>query len=320
MRRVVSVGLALAITGLVFAWLLRDGAAQAFVSAVSRADPGLLALAALLAIAIQGMRAWRFAILADGRLSPPSRGMMSIATRLILLNFILPFKLGELGFPVMMRKAFGMPLAQSAGILILCRLMDVTVVLSILLSMAALLLTSDVLGWRGEILAVIGLMMLILPMVIIDLVPGFQRWLRFSPRLHGLAEQLGRGARMILPWTERIAVFFLTCFIWLSHALIAYLTALSIQAGIALAPLAMASAASNLAFALPINGIAGLGPPQAAWATMLHLAGTDWDPAVATALLCHGLLLVTVSLWGVIDYLWEIMAPPQPALEKDKKA
>ncbi len=35
----------------------------------------------------------------------------------------------------------------------------------------------------------------------------------------------------------------------------------------------LASAAANLAFALPVSGLAGRGPPQAAWAGALHLTG-----------------------------------------------
>jgi hypothetical protein len=31
---------------------------------------------------------------------------------------------------------------------------------------------------------------------------------------------------------------------------------------------------------------------------MLNLAGHDWAPAITSALLCHGLLLITLALFG----------------------
>ncbi len=308
-KRLISALLALGITGLVLWWLLRDGAGQALVKAASRADIRLLALAALLAVAIQVIRAWRFAILANGSMALPSRKMIAIATRLILLNFVLPFKLGELGFPVMMKRAFNTPFAEGTGILILCRLLDFGVVAAILLLTAAYLLAPGLIGWSREIVGLVGLMLLSLPMLMIDWLPGLRRLMRPWPKLDVLAEQLSFGVRMARPATRRVPIFVLTCSIWLTHAVIAYLTALSIEADIAFLPLAMASAASNLAFALPISGIAGLGPPQAAWATMLNFDGIDWTPAITTALLCHGLLLVTISSWGMLGFLGKAIKP-----------
>ncbi len=317
-KRGISVSLALGFTGLMLTWLLQDGAGKALIEAISTADLRLLALAAVLAIVIQVIRAWRFSILASGHASLPSREMIGISTRLILLNFVLPFKLGELGFPLMMKRIFGTPLARSTGILIVSRLMDVGVVVAILVLTSAYLLDPHIIGWHAGVVAVAGLMIVVLPLIIIDWVPRLRRHVGGWPALQGVVEQLSHGAVMIGPLPRRGLAFLLTCLIWITHALIAYLTALSIQAGIGFMQMAMASAASNLAFALPINGIAGLGPPQAAWAGMLNLAGIAWTPAIATALLCHGLLLVTISIWGAIDYLREGVAPAHSSFGNGK--
>jgi len=301
--------LAIGISSLVLWWLLQDGAGQALIKAVRNANPWYLAVAATLAVLIQVIRAWRFAILTNGNSSLPSSKMIGIATRLILLNFLLPFKLGELGFPLMMKRTFNTPFAQSAGTLILCRIMDFGVVAAILLFTAAYLLAPKITGWSNEVLAVTGLVVLILPVLVIDWLPQLRRLTTHWPRTDHLAEQLSFGALMIRPTTRRLLVFCLTCSIWLTHTFIAYLTASSIQAGIAFLPLAMASAASNIAFALPISGVAGLGPPQAAWASVLALNDIDWTPAITTALLCHGILLVTISIWGALSFLKLAMKP-----------
>ncbi len=315
-KRLISATLALVISSLVLWWLLQDGAGPALIKAVQGADLGLLAAAAVLAIVIQLIRAWRFAILISGQPSLPSWTMIGIATNLILLNFLLPFKLGELGFPLMMKRAFDTPFARAAGVLILCRLLDFGVVTAILLLTAAYLLTPHITGWSNEIVALAGCIALMLPMFLIDWLPSVRRLTTRWPKAAHLAEQLSFGALMVRPRTQRSLVFLLTCFIWCSHALIAYLTALSIKAGIAFLPLAMASAASNIAFALPISGIAGLGPPQAAWASMLKLGGVDWTPAITTALICHGVLLITISIWGVLSYLQTAIRPKKQAIIK----
>lgn len=316
-KRLISAILALGISVLVLWWLLQDGAGQALIKAVQSANLWYLALAAVFAIVIQVIRAWRFAILASGNSSLPSRTMIGIATRLILLNFVLPFKLGELGFPLMMKRAFDTPLAQSAGILILSRLLDLGVVTAILLLTAAYLLAPHITGWSHEIVALAGLAVLIVPVLLIDWLPSLRRLTMRWPKADHLAEQLSFGALMVRPPARRLLVFLLTCSIWSTHALIAYLTASSLQAGIAFLPLAMASAASNLAFALPISGVAGLGPPQAAWASVLKLNDVDWTPAITTALLCHGLLLVTISIWGVLSYLQVAISSKKQAVVKE---
>ena len=71
----------------------------------------------------------------------------------------------------------------------------------------------------------------------------------------------------------------------------------------------LASAAANLAFAMPVSGLAGLGPPQAAWAATLHLTGVAWSPAIVTALICHGVLLTGAIGLGVATVLVPALQP-----------
>jgi uncharacterized membrane protein YbhN (UPF0104 family) len=238
-----------------------------------------------------------------GRLDLPSWTMFDIATRLILFNYILPFKLGELSFPVMMKQAFGTSLLRSTGILILTRLLDFGVVAAILLLSGALLLDPTVLGWSTTVVVLAGIAALVLPFFGLDLLPWLRRAVAGWPRIMRLIDPLTSGAALIRPARQRALVAALSLAIWLCHALIAYLTAQAIAASLGFAHLAMASAAANLAFALPINGVAGLGPPQAAWASALRLAGVPWDSAITSALACQGLLLTAVLVLGLCSYL-----------------
>ncbi len=60
----------------------------------------------------------------------------------------------------------------------------------------------------------------------------------------------------------------------------------------------LAAAATNLAFALPINGIAGLGPAQAAWVLAATRAGVHWNEAVVSALAVYAVVLISALLFG----------------------
>lgn len=313
-RRLASTLLAALVSAVVLWWLLGDGVGQALIEALGSASPWPLLLGGLIAIAIQIIRAWRFAILESGTLAFPSWIMIGIATKLVLFNFLLPFKLGELSFPLMMKRTYGTPFGQGAGMLILCRLLDLGVVLAIILVTAAWLLDPAIHGWNPALIGTFGVIALVVPFLIIDHLSWLQRLTARWPRVARLAGHLGHGASIMRPHHIRLPVAALTLSIWGAHAAIAWLVASAIATGLGFASMAMASAASNLAFALPISGVAGLGPPQAAWATMLHLAGHDWAPAITSALLCHGLLLTILSIFGAA-FLMNRSSRAMPAVD-----
>jgi hypothetical protein len=60
----------------------------------------------------------------------------------------------------------------------------------------------------------------------------------------------------------------------------------------------LGAAAGNVAFALPINGIAGIGPPQAAWVAATTYAGVPWTDAVLSALALHTVVLTNAIVLG----------------------
>jgi len=94
-----------------------------------------------------------------------------------------------------------------------------------------------------------------------------------------------------------------TAAIWLAQAAMAYLAMIAVEPAIGLAPAVTAGAAANLAFALPITGIAGLGPSQAAWATALTLTGFSWNTAIASALAGYAVAFGGALLLGLIAFI-----------------
>ncbi len=120
------------------------------------------------------------------------------------------------------------------------------------------------------------------------------RW----PRLHGLADGLMSGGAQLAGVSGHVSAIGLTLAIWVTQAGIAYLAVIAVDPGSSFWPAMTAGAAANLAFALPITGIAGLGPAQAAWATALNLAGTPWDTAIASALAGYAVVLTGALVLG----------------------
>jgi hypothetical protein len=62
----------------------------------------------------------------------------------------------------------------------------------------------------------------------------------------------------------------------------------------------LGAAAGNVAFALPVNGVAGIGPPQAAWVAATTRAGVPWDDAVVSALALHAVVLANALVCGAL--------------------
>lgn len=280
--------LAAAVTALVVYALLTLTDPAALRRSLAAAAAGPLALALLTVPLIQWLRAWRFGLLMSGAPRQPNRTLLRTAALLNLFNYLLPFRVGEASFPIMMKRHYGMAYSRAAGILILVRLMDACTVGAILCAGAIATFDSPLRGWDAPAFAIAGtaafLALLLLPLagdrMRRILGPRLGRW----PRMQALTEGLMSGGAELRQAGAYLTAIGLTLAIWIAQAVLAYLAMIAIDPGIALAPAVTAGAAANLAFALPITGIAGLGPSQAAWATALNLAGTAWDTAIASAL------------------------------------
>jgi hypothetical protein len=125
------------------------------------------------------------------------------------------------------------------------------------------------------------------------------------------------GATMLQAPAARASALTLTLAIWLAHAALGWLAASAVIGGISPVATTLATAASNLAFALPVPVIAGLGPPQAAWAAALALAGLPGPPTVATALASQAVILFGILALGLASVLARPAAPrPGPRPEQ----
>jgi hypothetical protein len=71
----------------------------------------------------------------------------------------------------------------------------------------------------------------------------------------------------------------------------------------------LASTAASVTFALPVSGVAGIGPMQAAWAMALTVLGWTWESAIANALLSHATMLTSSALLSLASVLFPPTGP-----------
>jgi hypothetical protein len=288
------------------------------------AKPAPLLAAFVLSGLVQWLRAWRFAVMTSGRPTLPDAPMVRIALKLNFLNFVLPFRLGELGYPALMHQQYGHGLLRSAGVLLLARLFDLTTVVAILLGAAALFLGTPA-AQVASLIAALGFALA--PFVLVGL--GAALLPRLGARLAGsspgsslgsslrsrLGQRLGAGFARFARSSEpdvaalrRIGqgpvrlVVGLGFAIWLAFGLAAVLVAAAVVDTVAPSAALLGAAAGNIAFALPVNGIAGLGPAQAAWVLATTWAGVPRADAIVSALALHAVVLGNALLLGGVTF------------------
>jgi hypothetical protein len=323
--------LAAVITALCLWVLLTPPVLQGLGRLRADAKPAPLLAAFVLSGLVQWLRAWRFAVMTSGRPTLPDAPMVRIALKLNFLNFVLPFRLGELSYPALMHQQYGHGLLRSAGVLLLARLFDLTTVVAILLGAAALFLGTPA-AQVASLIAALGFALA--PFVLVGL--GAALLPRLGARLAGsslgsklgsslgsrlrsrLGQRLGAGfarfARSSEPDADGVAalrrigrgpvrlVVGLGFAIWLAFGLAAVLVAAAVVDTVAPSAALLGAAAGNIAFALPVNGIAGLGPAQAAWVLATTWAGVPRADAIVSALALHAVVLGNALLLGGVTF------------------
>jgi hypothetical protein len=263
---------------------------------VTEASPlPVLAAFALVAL-VQWLRAWRFAVMTTGRLALPGAALTRIAFQLNFWNFVLPLRLGELSYPVLMKRHLGYGLLHSTGVLLIARLFDLATVGAILAGAAAALdAWPD--AWRiAFALAALALALAPLGLMLAGL--ALRPHLARLPRIGDATRRLTAGFDAIGGHAAGLTAVGLSLAIWLVFGVAAILVAGAVAATVPPAAAMLGAAAGNVAFALPINGIAGIGPPQAAWVAATTRAGVPWDDAVVSALALHAVVLTNALVLG----------------------
>lgn len=306
------IALAALITAASLGHVLWVGDPQSYLAVLRLADPLLLlAAAATLAVAYL-LRAFRVAIVLG---APPARTLLRISVLHNLLSTVLPMKLGEAALPLLLRRGHMTPLSSGVGVLLGVRLFDM---LALAVVAGTVLATGGgrlgpFVAWPAGLLAAAGVgFVLALPRLsaVSDRLIAWigRRW----PRLAGFAIQVSASA---LNATGRrgLLLLALSAAAWCCVLLAFYLAGLAFGLAATPAESALATSAAAFAFALPINGLAGIGPVQLTWAGVMAGLGHAYAAAFSAALAVQLVSLATMAgLALVLSIEWPFCGHLRP--------
>lgn len=217
--------------------------------------------------------------------------MFYLSTSHNLLNNLLPMRTGEVAFPVLIKRHFGIGLLESGSHLLLYRLLD----LAALLSIAATLII-----WQYSVAAALGFAALVIGALCL-----FDRAKALGVRLlrcisHSKLQKLA-DALMQLPTRGQhfSAIVVTTYAIWITK-LLAFLGVVLQLSELTLAQAVTSVAIADLSSILPIHGVAGSGTFEAAFVLAGKLYGTDTTALLTVAVQLHlFLLLMAFVAWGL---------------------
>jgi uncharacterized membrane protein YbhN (UPF0104 family) len=224
----------------------------------------------------------------------------------------LPAKIGEAVLPLALVRQAGYSLARAVGVLLLLRLYDLlTLMVFGAVSLALLAADFGMAAWRPVLLAgaagAVGVMMMF-PQLAILVSRLFHKYLKPEGKIVRLIDQLSFSSRDLSP-PRLFGLILVSGLIWACLFLVFYLTGVITGATPGPSASVLAGTAGSLAFALPVNGLANLGPFEAAWASIMIPLGVAPASAVAAAILSHFILIfcnlalagVGVAHWGVVS-------------------
>jgi len=314
-RLLVGTAAAVAVTVVSLRLLLPPESRSELLASIRAADWRLLAAALVLNPAVQFFRAWRFGLFLERREGPPGLPLFRISVLLLFFNYLLPLRMGEATFPILVKREYGTGMATSIGFLALTRVLDLLAV--VLAGGAAGFLVLGTGAALGKVagLAVLGAACALAVVVVLARLSArtTHRMLARWPRLEQFTGKLLEGLHL-LGEPRRYAVFLaLTAAVWLTQYVVCFLVLSAVAPGSGFGRAVIGGSAGMLSFALPVNGVAGIGPMQAAWAWALTQAGVAWSTGVASGLLLHGVFLLGAMVVAGVVMLSSVRSRPVPA-------
>ncbi|WP_299195138.1 lysylphosphatidylglycerol synthase domain-containing protein [uncultured Amphritea sp.] len=243
---------------------------------------GTLALLVVLSLCSNALRALRIKI----SFELPARRypqMFYLSTNHNLLNNLLPMRTGEVAFPVLIKRYFGIGLINSSSHLLLYRLLDLVALLSVAGVLAL---------WQFNPLAAVMLgLITVVGLLLFDQGKRLVVWLlgRFSnPKLVKLAQAFAalptRGGHFA-------AIVLTTYAVWLTK-LLAFLGVVLQLSQLTLTQAVTSVAIADLSSILPIHGVAGSGTFEAAFVLAGQFYAIDTTALLKVAVQLHLFLLL----------------------------
>ena len=281
----------ISLTATFVVWLVGSGqGAQVMIALGSLSAPLLLLLFAgmIVTYLLRALRVYY-------EFGDATRGRFAACLQLVLthnaLVNVLPMRAGELSFPVLLKREFGVPMMRSGGSLLWLRAQD-----------AIILAALSIVVWPGldPSMRIAGVCLLILGGVLLPRVA--QRLLsQFSTgKLGTLCAALADSAHharsgwlwTIANWAVKLTVL---------SQVFAQLLAADWQVG------AAGAVGGELAAISPVQGVAGIGSYEAGAAAALKLSGIAWVDGLKAAFSLHLLVLASALVSAGIALLASVI-------------
>ncbi len=311
LRTVLRTLLALGVSVALVAWVLRRSDLGRLLGRASEMRAGPLALAFVCSSVVLLLRAQRFHALSA------RAGYGTTVAAVAVQNFLVrvtPFRVGELGLPVVLHRFAGEPLARSVVNVLLVRLVE----LWMLLLVGA--------GATAAFVGPTGGPGFALPLALLGIVTAavftFRWWLGglaraarrlASPETPGLRGRLRRavdrvvevladGERLSLAARLRLAGGTLAIAAFQSGLFWSLLAVFDVPAS--LVQVLVGGTAAQFAAAVPVPSVGSVGPLEAAWVAGFTWVGIGFDDAVLTAVGCQVLTLAFAASFAGGAWIW----------------
>nr|WP_276562511.1 lysylphosphatidylglycerol synthase domain-containing protein [Hoeflea prorocentri] len=261
------------------------------------AQAWLLVVASFLLIAI--IRAFRLLFIApSAQVAPVFRASFLHG----IANAVLPARMGEAVLPLALSKFAKLDLFRAIGLLLVVRLGDLIALTGLGLILVGLLDYAN-LADSLRIAAVVCGIVLISAIAVIPALVGVAGGL--LPRLFkSLADRISTSSAQINAGNKAYLVL-LTLAIWFTLAVASHISIRAAGLEVDFAVAWLACIAASFAFALPVNGIASVGPFEAAFVSVLVLSGADAQAALTAALHLHICALLAAGLAALSTVLFK---------------
>jgi len=252
--------------------------------------PVTLVLLVILSLSSNALRALRIKISFE---LPAQRypQMFYLSTNHNLLNNLLPMRTGEVAFPVLIKRYFGIGLMTSSSHLLLYRLLDLVALLSVAGVLAV---------WQFNPLAAAGLALVTLTgLLLFDHGKRFVVWILGRFRHQKLAKLAVEFSNLPTRGGHFGAIVLVTYAVWLTK-LLAFLGVVLQLSQLTLTQAVTSVAIADLSSILPIHGVAGSGTFEAAFVLAGQFYAIDTTALLKVAVQLHlFLLLMSFAAFGL---------------------
>lgn len=325
--RLVSV---LVTVGLLF-FLIRTLGGVDFGELLRRISASNLLAALFAYLALNVFRAIRFYILLD-KGDTPLRILLPITFYHNGLVRVLPFKLGELSYIVLLRSRLNYSMEEGVSSLFGARILELLIIVlvfasgilfsegqfaqrdSLMFTIAVIFIISAVgLYFAGELIRFsLGIFQRILAVFV-------QRKIRWIAVIQSkLLELAGEFDRIRHPRLF-VSALFVSCFTYTSSFMTNYILLRAVGVDVELPIMVAMISFGMFGAALPFPSVGGFGVVESVWVLALtQFAAYPGPEAIAIGFILHGFQIIAAVLYGLVGYLLIHLSPPVAAAGEEE--